>query len=177
MRLAFCIPTVLVMQRAKNTCPELAWAQRMVERLMERMVKDQLVKCGGRGARALGAEGIRAAEPPWVGRLGQGAEGNPAHTERRAPAGFCIFPAGWRAAQRCPRVPSASVPASQHQPSDTGEPLGAGLRRRPLALLPADRLALFACLLRCLCQQNAPNTRIAAVISALSLLKLLLSPD
>lgn len=145
---------------------------------MERMAKDQPGKRRGRGARASGAEGLTAAEPSWVGcsrqEEGESCPRNPGTGwVLRSPSGGASGLSAGGAS------PARLSPAPQYQPGsgDAGELLGAGSRRRPLALFPADRLALFACRLRCLCQQNAPNTRIAAVISALSLLKLLLSPD
>ena len=82
VRLAFCIPTVLVTQRAKTPALTLPGVRGWCKRMMKRMMKDPATagscpcvhgaagKTWGqrRGARALGAEGITACRP-ILGRM------------------------------------------------------------------------------------------------------------
>lgn len=143
-----------------------------------------------RGARASGAEGITACRA-ILGRMpgaGGGEGGILSVQNPQARRGFGIFSA--RMASRLTAgtaVPSqepARLPPRTPVPARCWAPVSLGscreLGRSAGRSLYSPQMALLRlpCLPAALhCQRNAPDARIAAVISALSLLKLLLSPD
>lgn len=186
---------------SNNACPDPAWGQRMVQKAdgeddegprycgQLRHMHGAARKMWGqrRGARALGAGGITACPRSWVGCLGQEEEEEESCPCKTPGTRWVLHFFSWMAGRLTAGSASPSHGPAHLPPVPWYQP-GAGLwchwgaARSLVTILAVGFIPLSAllCLPACCaayCQRNAPNTRIAAVISALSLLKLLLSPD